>query len=98
VSRAAEAPQPQGAASGQICFHASDAEQLWLKDNKVRLTPGSFSQSIQFGHWLYLAGQDAIDLHQLLATVGYVGIDPIAAPNHLLPCCLMINAFVSRRR
>ena len=26
-----------GAASGQICFHASDAEQAWLKDNKVKL-------------------------------------------------------------
>jgi pyruvate,orthophosphate dikinase len=26
-----------GAASGKICFHASDAEQQWLKDNKVRL-------------------------------------------------------------
>ena len=26
-----------GAASGQICFHASDAEQLWLKDNKVQI-------------------------------------------------------------
>jgi pyruvate,orthophosphate dikinase len=26
-----------GAASGKICFHASDAEQQWLKDNKVQL-------------------------------------------------------------
>ena len=26
-----------GAASGKICFHASDAEQAWLKDNKVKL-------------------------------------------------------------
>ena len=26
-----------GAASGQICFHASDAEQQWLKDNKAQL-------------------------------------------------------------
>ncbi len=26
-----------GAASGQICFHASDAEAAWLKDNKVKL-------------------------------------------------------------
>ncbi len=26
-----------GAASGQIVFHASDAEQQWLKDNKVQL-------------------------------------------------------------
>jgi pyruvate, orthophosphate dikinase len=26
-----------GAASGKICFHASDAEQEWLKDNKVQL-------------------------------------------------------------
>ena len=26
-----------GAASGKICFHASDAEALWLKDNKVDL-------------------------------------------------------------
>ncbi len=26
-----------GAASGKICFHASDAEAEWLKDNKVKL-------------------------------------------------------------
>src|SRR5207249_966239 len=26
-----------GAASGKICFHASDAEQQWLADNRVRL-------------------------------------------------------------
>ena len=26
-----------GAASGKICFHASDAESEWLKDNKVQL-------------------------------------------------------------
>jgi pyruvate, orthophosphate dikinase len=26
-----------GAASGKICFHASDAEQLWQKNNKVEL-------------------------------------------------------------
>jgi pyruvate, orthophosphate dikinase len=26
-----------GAASGKICFHASDAEQEWLKDNNVKL-------------------------------------------------------------
>jgi pyruvate, orthophosphate dikinase len=26
-----------GAASGKICFHASDAEAQWLKDNKVEL-------------------------------------------------------------
>ena len=26
-----------GAASGKICFHASDAEKEWLKDNKVQL-------------------------------------------------------------
>ena len=26
-----------GAASGKICFHASDAEALWLKDHKVEL-------------------------------------------------------------
>ncbi len=26
-----------GAASGKICFHASDAEAEWLKDNKVQL-------------------------------------------------------------
>jgi pyruvate,orthophosphate dikinase len=26
-----------GAASGQICFHASDAEEAWLKNNKVEL-------------------------------------------------------------
>ncbi len=26
-----------GAASGKICFHASDAEAAWLKDNKVQL-------------------------------------------------------------
>ncbi|HVA47886.1 MAG TPA: pyruvate, phosphate dikinase, partial [Pirellulales bacterium] len=26
-----------GAASGKICFHASDAEALWQKDNKVEL-------------------------------------------------------------
>jgi pyruvate,orthophosphate dikinase len=26
-----------GAASGKICFHASDAEAQWLQDNKVRL-------------------------------------------------------------
>jgi pyruvate,orthophosphate dikinase len=26
-----------GAASGKICFHASDAEQEWLQDNKVQL-------------------------------------------------------------
>jgi pyruvate,orthophosphate dikinase len=26
-----------GAASGKICFHASDAEQEWLKDNRVQL-------------------------------------------------------------
>ncbi len=26
-----------GAASGKICFHASDAEEEWLKDNNVQL-------------------------------------------------------------
>lgn len=26
-----------GAASGRICFHASDAEEQWLADNKIRL-------------------------------------------------------------
>ena len=26
-----------GAASGKICFHASDAEALWMKDNNVKL-------------------------------------------------------------
>ena len=30
---------------GQICFHASDAEQAWLKDNKVQLILGAAATS-----------------------------------------------------
>jgi 2-iminobutanoate/2-iminopropanoate deaminase len=45
-------------------------EKTYVVSDRVRLSPGSFSQSVRFGDWLFIAGQDAIDLNGRTEAVG----------------------------
>jgi 2-iminobutanoate/2-iminopropanoate deaminase len=42
----------------------------YVVSDRVRLSPGSFSQSVRYGDWLFIAGQDAIDLEGRTEAVG----------------------------
>ncbi len=42
----------------------SDQGKKYVSSDKVRLTPGVFSQSVRVGGWLFIAGQDSIGLDQ----------------------------------
>jgi 2-iminobutanoate/2-iminopropanoate deaminase len=45
-------------------------EKTYVVSDRVRLSPGSFSQSVRFGDCLFIAGQDAIDLTGRTEAVG----------------------------
>ena len=45
-------------------------EKSYVVSDRVRLSPGSFSQSVRLGDWLFIAGQDAIDLRGQTEAVG----------------------------
>jgi 2-iminobutanoate/2-iminopropanoate deaminase len=62
---------------------ASGGPKAYVSSDKVRLTPGSFSQSIQFGHWLYLAGQDAIDMNNQTLAIGDVAEQTTISLQHI---------------
>jgi 2-iminobutanoate/2-iminopropanoate deaminase len=49
---------------------AGSGGKSYVSSDQVRLTPGSFSQSVQFGPWLFMAGQDAIDLANQTLAIG----------------------------
>lgn len=42
----------------------SDRGKAYVSSDKVRMTPGVFSQSVRVGDWLFIAGQDSIGLDQ----------------------------------
>lgn len=51
-----------------VAIATRDQGKAYVSSDQVRLTPNMFSQSVRTGPWLWLAGQDAIDLqHQTLA-------------------------------
>jgi len=45
-------------------------EQKIVTSAKVRLAPGSFSQSVRVGDWLLLAGQDAVTFDRVVECEG----------------------------
>ena len=45
-------------------------EQKIVTSPKVRLAPGSFSQSVRVGDWLLLAGQDAVTFDRIVECEG----------------------------
>ncbi|MSP41540.1 MAG: hypothetical protein EXR70_23900 [Deltaproteobacteria bacterium] len=45
-------------------------EQKIVTSPKVRLAPGSFSQSVRVGDWLFLAGQDAVTFDRVVECEG----------------------------
>jgi 2-iminobutanoate/2-iminopropanoate deaminase len=45
-------------------------EQTIVTSPKVRLAPGSFSQSVRAGEWLWLAGQDAVTFDRVVECDG----------------------------
>jgi 2-iminobutanoate/2-iminopropanoate deaminase len=45
-------------------------EQKIVTSPKVRLAPGSFSQSVRVGDWLWLAGQDAVTFDRVVECEG----------------------------
>jgi 2-iminobutanoate/2-iminopropanoate deaminase len=45
-------------------------DKQYVVSDLVRVTAGSFSQSVRFGDWLFVAGQDAIDLNFQTEAVG----------------------------
>jgi 2-iminobutanoate/2-iminopropanoate deaminase len=51
-----------------IGFAASN--KTYVVSDKVRLSPGSFSQAVQFGDWLHICGIDAYDLKRNLESPG----------------------------
>ena len=42
----------------------------YVASDRVRRSPGSFSQAVRHGDWLFVAGQDAIDLEHRTQAVG----------------------------
>jgi 2-iminobutanoate/2-iminopropanoate deaminase len=44
--------------------------QTYVASSHVRRSPGSFSQAVRAGEWLFVAGQDAIDLEHRTQAVG----------------------------
>lgn len=51
---------------------------------KVRLSPGSFSQSFRAGDWLFIAGQDAIGFNREMEAVGDLAGQTEASLRYLL--------------
>lgn len=47
-----------------IFVATSDRGKAYVSSDKVRMTPGVFSQSVRVGDWLFIAGQDSIGLDQ----------------------------------
>ncbi len=47
-----------------IFIATSNKKKKYVSSDKVRLTPGIFSQSVCVGDWLFIAGQDSIGLDQ----------------------------------
>jgi 2-iminobutanoate/2-iminopropanoate deaminase len=45
-------------------------EQRIVTSPRVRLAPGSFSQSVRVGNWLFLAGQDAVGFNRVVEAEG----------------------------
>jgi 2-iminobutanoate/2-iminopropanoate deaminase len=62
---------------------ASNGPKAYVSSDKVRLTPGLFSQSVQFGDWLFLAGQDAIDLNNQTLAIGDVAEQTTISLQHI---------------
>ncbi len=44
--------------------------KTYVASDRVRRSPGSFSQAVRHGDWLFVAGQDAIDLEHRTEAVG----------------------------
>ena len=62
---------------------ASRQEWQLIASPRVRLSPGSFSQSFRVGDWLFVAGQDAIDLDHEVEAVGDLAGQTEATLNYL---------------
>lgn len=45
-----------------VSVAASNRGKVYVSSDKVRMTPGVFSQSVRVGDWLFIAGQDSVDL------------------------------------
>ena len=62
------------------------SRQPWqlIASPKVRLSPGSFSQSFRAGDWLFVAGQDAIGFNREMEAVGDLAGQTEASLRYLL--------------
>jgi 2-iminobutanoate/2-iminopropanoate deaminase len=52
---------------------ATRAARHYIASDLVRRTPGVFSQSVRVGDWLFLAGQDSVDVNQHNLWIGDLG-------------------------
>jgi 2-iminobutanoate/2-iminopropanoate deaminase len=57
-----------GVMISSVAFAGSD--KSYVVSDKVRLSPGSFSQAVQYGDWLHICGVDAYDLKRQLEAPG----------------------------
>ena len=53
-----------------VAIATRDRTKAVVSSDKVRLSPGSFSQSYRVGKWLFIAGQDAITFDRKTRAVG----------------------------
>jgi 2-iminobutanoate/2-iminopropanoate deaminase len=53
-----------------VAIASRDRTKAVVASDKVRLAPGSFSQSYRAGRWLFIAGQDAITFDRKTRAVG----------------------------
>jgi 2-iminobutanoate/2-iminopropanoate deaminase len=46
------------------------SRKTYVVSDRVRLSPGSFSQAVRYGDWMFIAGIDAIDMQRRTEHVG----------------------------
>ncbi len=60
-----------------------DRGKVYVASDKVRMTPGLFSQSVRVGDWLFIAGQDSIGLDQRTIGEGNLAMQTDVSMMHI---------------
>lgn len=60
-----------------------DREKTYVSSDKVRKTPGVFSQSVRVGNWLFIAGQDSVGLDDKTIGAGDIAIQTEESMMHI---------------
>lgn len=66
-----------------IWLATSNRGKAYVSSDKVRMTPGLFSQSVRVGDWLFMAGQDSIGLDQQTIGAGDLVMQTIESMMHI---------------